>query len=78
MDVHLSPDVERIVTDKLQTGRYKSANDVVDEALRLLERRDEISQKIDQGLKSLEKGQGLSEDDAFAELKSRHEKYKQT
>jgi antitoxin ParD1/3/4 len=78
MDVHLSPDVERIVTDKLRTGRYKSASDVVDEAIRLLEERDEISKRIDQGLKSLEKGQGLAEEEAFAELQSRHEEYKHT
>src|SRR5438067_6850642 len=59
MDVHLSPDVERIVRCKLQTGRYGSASDVVSEALRLLEQRDDIRNKIDQGLRSVRKGRGL-------------------
>ena len=78
MDVHLSPEIEEIVRGKLQTGRYSSASDVVNEALRLLEQRDEIRSKIDQGLRSLREGRGLAEDKAFDELRSRHEAYKRT
>lgn len=55
-----------------------SASDVVESALRLLEQRDEVRQKIAQGLQSLREGKGIDENPAFDELRSRHEKYKRT
>ena len=76
MDVHLNPEIEKIVRGKLQTGNYTSASEIVYEALRLLEQRDEIRSKINQGLQSLQAGRGLSEHEAFNELRSRHERYK--
>lgn len=76
MDIHLNPDVEKIVRGKLATGGYDSAADVVTEALRLLEQRDELRGKIADGLQSLRSGRGIDVDDAFRELKGRHEDYK--
>jgi len=76
MDVHLNPEIERIVIGKLQSGHYRSVNEVIDEAVRLLEQRDEIRSKIDHGLESLKEGRGIAEEDAFKELRSRHERYK--
>jgi antitoxin ParD1/3/4 len=76
MDVHLSPEVEKIVRGKLQTGHYDSASDVIDEALRLLDQRDIIRRKIDEGFQSLQDGRGIEADAAFEELRSRHEQYK--
>ena len=76
MDVHLKPETEKIVVSKLQTGHYGSPTDVIDEAVRLLEQRDEIRAKIEQGVRSLREARGLTEDEAFAELRSRHNRYK--
>ena len=78
MDVQLNPDVEIIVREKIQTGLYRSASDVVDAAVRLLEQRDEVRLKIAQGLQSLNEGKGIDGDSAFDELRSRHDKYKRT
>ena len=78
MDVSLNPDLETIIQGKLRTGQYASASDVVDAALRLLERRDEVREKIAQGLQSLRDGKGIDENEAFDELRSRHEEYKRT
>ena len=76
MDVRLNPAVECIVRGKLQTGLYSSASDVVEAAVRLLEHRDEVRLRIAQGLQSLREGKGIDDDSAFAELRSRHDKYK--
>ncbi len=76
MDIRLSPDVERIIRGKLAGGGYDSAADVVNEALRLLEQRDQVRRKIADGLESLGKGQGIEGSAAFAELKSRHDECK--
>ena len=40
MDVHLGADLERLVQDKLASGRYRSPEDVISTALRALEEHD--------------------------------------
>lgn len=40
MNVSLTPELEKFVSDKVATGRYTSASEVVREALRLLEREE--------------------------------------
>ncbi|HXO30642.1 MAG TPA: type II toxin-antitoxin system ParD family antitoxin [Thermoanaerobaculia bacterium] len=40
MDVHLPADLERLVQDKVASGRYRSAEDVISTALRALEEQD--------------------------------------
>ncbi|WP_169978083.1 type II toxin-antitoxin system ParD family antitoxin [Tautonia rosea] len=42
MDVSLTPELEKIIRSKVESGRYLSASEVVGEALRLLEERDRI------------------------------------
>ena len=41
MNVSLTPDLEKYVQRKVNTGRYRSSSEVVREALRLLEERDQ-------------------------------------
>jgi putative addiction module CopG family antidote len=40
MNVSLTPELEKIVADRVASGRYASATDVVAEALRLLDEHD--------------------------------------
>ena len=40
MDVHLPADLERLVQDKVTSGRYRSAEEVIRIALRALEEQD--------------------------------------
>jgi len=41
MNVELTPELEKLVETKVRSGRYLSASEVVRDALRLLEARDE-------------------------------------
>ena len=41
MNVSLTPELDRFVIGKVESGRYTSAREVVREALRLLEERDQ-------------------------------------
>jgi len=41
MNVSLTPQLDKFVADKVESGRYTSASEVVREALRLLEERDQ-------------------------------------
>jgi antitoxin ParD1/3/4 len=52
MNVHLTPDLEHIVENRVKSGRYNSASDVVREALRLLEQRDELFGRSDEEVRS--------------------------
>jgi antitoxin ParD1/3/4 len=42
MNVSLPPELERLVNEKVASGLYDSASDVVRDALRLLRERDEV------------------------------------
>lgn len=56
MNIHLTRELEQFVQNKVQSGRYGSASEVVREALRLMEERDlrkeEIRKQIGQSLES--------------------------
>jgi antitoxin ParD1/3/4 len=54
MNVSLTPELEKFVQDKVDGGRYTSASEVIREALRLLERRDERLREREQALKAFQ------------------------
>jgi antitoxin ParD1/3/4 len=78
MNVHLTPELEQLVQNKVKTGRYNSASEVVREALRLLEEHDHIRQmrvqemrrKIQEGWDSLQRGEGIDGEEFMAQLVS--------
>ncbi len=64
MNVHLTQEFEQLVQNRVDSGRYNSAGEVVRDALRLLADRDQLidrrkqdlRKKIAQGLDSLQRG----------------------
>ncbi|MGQ0736583.1 MAG: type II toxin-antitoxin system ParD family antitoxin [Acidobacteriota bacterium] len=46
MNVSLTPELERLVNEKVETGLYQTASEVVREALRLLKERDEAREQL--------------------------------
>jgi antitoxin ParD1/3/4 len=76
VNVHLTPKLETLVHNKVKTGRYNSASEVVREALRLFEERDQIQKlqiqelrkKINKGWASLERGEGVDGEEFFRTL----------
>jgi antitoxin ParD1/3/4 len=77
MNVSLTPELEELVAEKVKSGRYNSASEVVREALRLLEEQDElralrlreVREKIAAGLVALDRGEGIYGDTALEELR---------
>ncbi len=45
MNVSLTPELEKLVEDKVATGMYHSASEVIREGLRLLKERDDLQQQ---------------------------------
>ena len=74
MNITLTPELEQIVQSKVQTGGYHSANDVMREALRLLEQRDlareEIREKIEVAWESLRQGKGTEGETFMAQMEA--------
>jgi antitoxin ParD1/3/4 len=78
MNVNLTPELENLVHNKVKTGRYNSASEVVREALRLMEERDqmkslhkeEIRSKIAAGLESAKAGRLVDGEEVFARLEA--------
>lgn len=66
MNVSLTPELESLIHRKVGNGRYTSASEVVREALRLMEERDQVQElykasmreKIAAGMASLHAGKG--------------------
>ena len=80
MNVSLTPELEAFVQQKVESGRYTSASEVVREALRLLEKRDqreaereaaleEFQAELDRRIASLDRGEGIEIEEAFARLR---------
>lgn len=42
LNINLTPQLEKLVRQKVDSGRYNSASEVVREALRLMERQNEL------------------------------------
>jgi antitoxin ParD1/3/4 len=86
MNVSLTPELEKFVSAKVDSGRYNSASEVVREALRLLEEHDqaraaqlaEFNQELGRRLDSLDRGQQVDPAEARARLRSKSEARRKT
>ena len=57
MKVALTPEQEKVVSDKISSGRYQTASEVVGEALQLLQQRDTLRKELQIGLDQIERGE---------------------
>jgi len=79
MNVSLTPELEKLVESKVQSGRYRSASEVIREGLRLLDDQDrlrnaqleEVRRKIQIGIDQLDRGEGIDGGTILAELKQK-------
>ncbi len=79
MNVSLTPELEKIINFKVQSGLYNSASEVVREGIRLLQQRDELRQiklealrrDIEEGVKASEEGRVKDGREVMAEIKER-------
>lgn len=76
MNVSLTPELEKLVNEKVQSGMYTSASEVIREGLRLLQEREEfrrikyeaLKRDIREGLDELDGGARLPAKKVFAEM----------
>ena len=80
MNVHLTPELKRLVEAEVSSGHYASASEVIREELRLLleerRRREEVRRKIAEGVAQAKAGQLLDGEEAFQRLRQRIDKHR--
>jgi antitoxin ParD1/3/4 len=66
VNVSLTPELERLVNEKVESGLYQTASEVVREALRLLKERDhardQLRPDVQAGFDQLARGEGRTYD----------------
>jgi antitoxin ParD1/3/4 len=81
MNVSLTPELEKLVSSKVESGRYNSASEVVREALRLLEEHEsaraaqlvEFNKELGRRLAALDRGEVVEPGAARARLQRKSE-----
>ena len=79
MNVSLTKDLERLVHQQVESGRYRSASEVVRAGLRLLEQEDErretrltaMREQVQAGIEQAEQGGFVDGEEAVARAKKR-------
>lgn len=75
MNVSLTPTLEDLIREKVESGLYNNASEVVREALRLMnmheqllfeEKRERLRVYLKEGIDSIERGEGIELKDAAA------------
>lgn len=84
MNVSLTPELEKLVARKVDSGLYQSASEVIREGLRLLDDQDhlreiqleEVRKKIQTGLTELDRGEGIHGDQAYARMRQKSAEFR--
>jgi antitoxin ParD1/3/4 len=75
MNIKLKPEQEKFIQDKIASGEYNNADDVITEAFKLLEIREKklkkLQAKIAIGTEQIANGQLTDEEQVFARLQEK-------
>jgi antitoxin ParD1/3/4 len=78
MKITLTPEIEQLIQEKVNSGKYSSVSEIIGEGMRLLEARDRdketqlvvLKEKIKQGIDAANRGELIDADEVFAELEN--------
>ena len=79
MNITLKNEQAELIQQKINSGKYNNAEEVIGEALQLLEQRDreyqtwveETREKVDVAIEELRRGEGIDGDVVVAQLKEK-------
>ena len=82
MNITFKPEEEQLIQEKLKSGKYATAYEVIVEALRLLEERDkqyekwveETREKVAVGIAQLDRGEGIDGEVVITRLREKLKK----
>lgn len=73
MHFEISRENEQYIRRLLANGEYRSGTEVLDEALELLKRRDQLRREVNAGIEQLERGEGVPGEQVFERLREKAE-----
>jgi putative addiction module CopG family antidote len=84
MTIRLKPETEALIERDVKRGPYRSADDLVEEAVRqlhdreewLTQNRAEIASAIEEGYAAAQRGELLTEDEVQAQLKRKQQAWR--
>jgi antitoxin ParD1/3/4 len=79
MNVSLTQEMEHFISERVASGRYRSASEVVREALRLLQEREEerrirldaLRKEIDEGIEAVEREDSIDGEGFVEQIRNR-------
>lgn len=71
MAIDITPEIEALVQGIYAEGKYSSQAEVLTVALHLLQKREQLSKDLQQGIRELDSGQRLEAETVFASLRKR-------
>jgi|GEM_PF-5941264 len=71
MNLQITPDIKEKINNILQAGDYETETEVIDDALNLLQKRNQLRSDIQEGIRQLDRGQFLQEDQVFNALEQK-------
>ena len=82
MNVSLTPELEKVINNKVESGMYHSASEVVREGLRLLVEQDQLRQlrfeelkhEVARGITQADQGDVISGEEVFNNLRERNKR----
>jgi antitoxin ParD1/3/4 len=84
MTIHLKPELEALIKEDVERGPYQSADEYVAQAVQMLhaqeqwlaDNRADIAAKIEQGYAQAERGELVDGEEAFRQLRQRHDQHR--
>jgi antitoxin ParD1/3/4 len=81
MEISLTPEIEELINEQIESGGYQSACEVIHAGLRLLKEQDElfllgleeVRREVRIGLEQLDRGEAIPGDHVLEELRQRSE-----
>jgi antitoxin ParD1/3/4 len=71
MNINLPPDQQAFIESLVQSGRFASADDAISECIGLLVSREQLRNKIAEGVEQANRGDVINHDTMFADLRTK-------
>lgn len=72
MTIELSERAQRMLNERLATGKYSSPMDVIERALKTLENHEDTIRAIEEGIADMEAGRTYTAEEVFRRLEEKY------
>jgi antitoxin ParD1/3/4 len=77
MNLEITPEIKEKIDNLIRAGDYETESEVIDDALNLLQKRNQLRSDIQEGILQLDRGEFFEEDQIFDALEQKAAKLAQ-